>query len=105
MANLLEGKVIAMTGAGRGIGRECALLAASEGARVIVNDPGVNPDGSGTDAGPAQQVVEEIKKKAKTKIDRVKPTRNQGNTAGVRLQLKKQAGKARAAKAKAAATA
>ncbi len=51
-----------MTGAGRGIGRECALLAASEGARVIVNDPGVNPDGSGTDAGPAQQVVDEIKK-------------------------------------------
>ncbi|MCC6959049.1 MAG: SDR family NAD(P)-dependent oxidoreductase [Dehalococcoidia bacterium] len=62
MANLLEGKVIAMTGAGRGIGRECALLAASEGARIIVNDPGVNPDGSGTDSGPAAQVVEEIKK-------------------------------------------
>lgn len=62
MANLLEGKVIAMTGAGRGIGRECALLAASEGARVIVNDPGVNPDGSGHDDGPAAQVVEEIKK-------------------------------------------
>jgi len=51
-----------MTGAGRGIGRECALLAASEGARVVVNDPGVNPDGSGTDNGPAAQVVEEIKK-------------------------------------------
>lgn len=62
MANLLEGKVIAMTGAGRGIGRECALLAASEGARVVVNDPGVNPDGTGTDNGPAAQVVEEIKK-------------------------------------------
>lgn len=62
MAGLLEGKVIAMTGAGRGIGRECALLAASEGARVIVNDPGVNPDGSGHDDGPAAQVVEEIKK-------------------------------------------
>ena len=50
-----------MTGAGRGIGRECALLAASEGARVIVNDPGVNPDGSGHDDGPAAQVVQEIK--------------------------------------------
>ncbi len=62
MAGLLEGKVVAMTGAGRGIGRECALLAASEGARVIVNDPGVNPDGSGTDDGPAAQVVDEIKK-------------------------------------------
>jgi NAD(P)-dependent dehydrogenase (short-subunit alcohol dehydrogenase family) len=62
VANLLEGKVIALTGAGRGIGRECALLAASEGARVVVNDPGVNPDGSGQDDGPAAQVVEEIKK-------------------------------------------
>jgi len=62
MGNLLEGKVIAMTGAGRGIGRECALLAASEGARVVVNDPGVNPDGTGHDDGPAAQVVDEIKK-------------------------------------------
>lgn len=62
MGNLLKGKVIAMTGAGRGIGRECALLAASEGARVVVNDPGVNPDGTGHDDGPAAQVVEEIKK-------------------------------------------
>ena len=62
MANLLDGKVIALTGAGRGIGRECALLAASEGARIVVNDPGVNPDGSSHDEGPAAQVVEEIKK-------------------------------------------
>ena len=62
MGNLLEGKVVAMTGSGRGIGRECALLAASEGARVVVNDPGVNPDGSGHDDGPAAQVVAEIKK-------------------------------------------
>jgi NAD(P)-dependent dehydrogenase (short-subunit alcohol dehydrogenase family) len=62
MTNLLDGKVIALTGAGRGIGRECALLAASEGARVVVNDPGVNPDGSSHDEGPAAQVVAEIKK-------------------------------------------
>lgn len=62
MPGLLDGKVVALTGAGRGIGRECALLAASEGARVVVNDPGVNPDGSGQDDGPAAQVVEEIKK-------------------------------------------
>ena len=48
---------------------------------------------------------EKIKKKAKRKIDRVKPTRNQGNTAGVRRQLKKQAGKARAEKAKVAVAA
>jgi NAD(P)-dependent dehydrogenase (short-subunit alcohol dehydrogenase family) len=68
MAGLLEGKVIAMTGAGRGIGRECALLAASEGARVIVNDPGVNPDGSGQDNAPAAQVVDEIKKAGGTGV-------------------------------------
>ena len=61
MANLLDGKVVALTGAGRGIGRECALLAASEGARIVVNDPGVNPDGGGHDEGPAAQVVAEIK--------------------------------------------
>ena len=68
MAGLLEGKVVAMTGAGRGIGRECALLAASEGARVVVNDPGVNPDGSGQDDGPAAQVVDEIKKAGGTAV-------------------------------------
>lgn len=63
MENLLQGTVIAMTGAGRGIGRACALLAASEGARVVVNDPGVNPDGTGHDRGPAEQVVEEIRRR------------------------------------------
>ena len=61
MAGLLDGKVVALTGAGRGIGRECALLAAQEGARIVVNDPGVGPDGSGQDEGPAAQVVSEIK--------------------------------------------
>jgi NAD(P)-dependent dehydrogenase (short-subunit alcohol dehydrogenase family) len=59
----LEGKVIIVTGAGRGIGREIALLAAHEGAKVVVNDPGVAADGSGTDATPADEVVEEIKKR------------------------------------------
>jgi NAD(P)-dependent dehydrogenase (short-subunit alcohol dehydrogenase family) len=58
---LLDGKVIALTGAGRGIGREVALLAASEGAKIVVNDAGVNPDGSGHDGGPADQVAAEIK--------------------------------------------
>ncbi|ABD08284.1 SDR family oxidoreductase [Rhodopseudomonas sp. HC1] len=62
MAKALDGKVIIVTGAGRGIGREIALLAAREGAKVVVNDPGVAADGSGTDASPAEQVVEEIKK-------------------------------------------
>jgi NAD(P)-dependent dehydrogenase (short-subunit alcohol dehydrogenase family) len=57
----LEGKVAIVTGAGRGIGREHALLFAAEGAHVVVNDLGVDPDGSGGDTGPAEQVAEEIR--------------------------------------------
>ncbi|MFT4187886.1 MAG: SDR family oxidoreductase [Aeromicrobium sp.] len=56
----LDGRVAIVTGAGRGIGREHALLLASEGAKVVVNDLGGANDGSGSDAGPAQQVAEEI---------------------------------------------
>jgi NAD(P)-dependent dehydrogenase (short-subunit alcohol dehydrogenase family) len=56
----LDGKVLVVTGAGRGIGRDIALLAAAEGARVVVNDLGGGADGTGEDAGPAQQVVDEI---------------------------------------------
>jgi NAD(P)-dependent dehydrogenase (short-subunit alcohol dehydrogenase family) len=56
----LDGRVAVITGAGRGIGREHALLFAREGARVVVNDLGGANDGSGSDAGPAQQVVDEI---------------------------------------------
>lgn len=57
---LLEGKVIAVTGAGRGIGRALALECASQGAAVIVNDFGGSLSGEGADAGPAQSVVNEI---------------------------------------------
>jgi NAD(P)-dependent dehydrogenase (short-subunit alcohol dehydrogenase family) len=66
---MLDGKVIVVTGAGRGIGRGIALLCASEGAKVVVNDPGVGTDGSGGDgAAPAEQVVEEIKKAGGTAV-------------------------------------
>ncbi|WP_433195258.1 SDR family oxidoreductase [Nocardia sp. CA-107356] len=56
----LEGKVAVITGAGRGIGRAHALLFASEGAAVVVNDLGGNNAGAGSDVGPAQEVVNEI---------------------------------------------
>ncbi len=56
----LHGRVAVITGAGRGIGREHALLFAAEGAKVVVNDVGGAMDGSGDDRTPAEQVVAEI---------------------------------------------
>jgi NAD(P)-dependent dehydrogenase (short-subunit alcohol dehydrogenase family) len=57
---LLAGKVVVVTGAGRGIGRSIALMCAAEGASVVVNDYGGSADGSGSDTGPAREVVAEI---------------------------------------------
>ena len=59
----LDGRVAIITGAGRGIGREHALLFAAEGAKVVVNDRGGANDGAGIDESPANEVVAEIKER------------------------------------------
>lgn len=61
MSQMLEEKVVLVTGAGRGIGREMALMMAAHGARVVVNDPGVSLEGRDESAAPATEVVRDIR--------------------------------------------
>jgi NAD(P)-dependent dehydrogenase (short-subunit alcohol dehydrogenase family) len=61
MSSMVRDKVVIVTGAGGGIGRDIALAMAREAAKVVVNDIGASVSGEGKDAGPAQQVVDEIR--------------------------------------------
>ena len=66
-----DGKVAVITGAGGGLGRQHALLLASRGALVVVNDLGGAVDGSGSDKGAAQKVVDEIREVVETPATRI----------------------------------
>jgi len=61
MRRLCEGRVAIVTGAGRGLGRQHALLLAAHGAKVVINDIGAGVDGAGSDASPAREVADAIK--------------------------------------------
>ena len=65
---MLKDKVVVVTGAGGGIGRDFAHAMAAKGARVVVNDVGASVSGEGKDTGPAQKVVDEIKAKGGTAV-------------------------------------
>jgi NAD(P)-dependent dehydrogenase (short-subunit alcohol dehydrogenase family) len=61
VSKMMQGKVVIVTGSGGGIGRDIALSMAREGAKLVINDVGASVAGEGASAGPAQQVVDEIR--------------------------------------------
>ena len=67
---MMEGKVVVVSGAGRGIGRDIALQMAAAGAKVVVNDVGTSLTGSGNDATPATEVVQDIRHSGGEAVDR-----------------------------------
>ena len=62
MSGTLDGRVVIITGAGRGIGASVSRLFAEQGAKLVVNDLGAGPDGTGGDEGPARDIADEIVK-------------------------------------------
>ena len=79
----LENRVAVITGGGRGIGRSHALLFAAEGAKVVVNDLGGSNTGDGADAGPAQQVVDEIRAAGGTAVANTDSVSDWNGAAGI----------------------